>query len=139
MGSSIVESSGKLGEVNCRCNYIERQARTPPGASPGGVQFDQRSWRAIGVLFARHDYPHDEIHENPWHAAWDERQQESQGGLSSLVLVDAVFLQAVAAAPGLGVVQFQSQVIASKEPLKGDPRLLQPGGVIGRLIGGQAG
>ena len=66
-------------------------------------------------------------------------EEEREGGLGSLVLVDAVFLEAVAAAAGLGVVEFQAQVVAAQEPLEGEPRLLQPDRVVGGLVGFEAG
>ena len=60
-------------------------------------------------------------------------EQEREGRFGPLVLVDAVFLQAIAAAAGLGVVKFQAQVITAQEPLKGQTGLLQPDGVFGGL------
>ena len=68
-----------------------------------------------------------------------EREQEGQGRLGPLVQVDAVFLEAVAAAAGLGVVEVQPQVVAAQEPLEGEPGLLEPERVVGGVVGLEAG
>ena len=68
-----------------------------------------------------------------------QRQQEGEGRLGPLVEVDAVLLEAVAAAAGLGVVEVQPQVVAAQEPLEGEPGLLEPGGVVGGVVGLEAG
>src|SRR5205085_1690294 len=54
------------------------------------------------------------------------RQQERQGGLCSLILVDAVLLEAVAAAAGDGIVNLQPEVIVAQVPVEGVPGLLEP-------------
>ena len=68
-----------------------------------------------------------------------ERQQKGERRLGPLVLVDAIFLEAVAAAAGLGVVQLQAQVVAAEEPLEGEPGLVQPVGVVGGPVRLEAG
>ena len=55
-----------------------------------------------------------------------QRQKESQCGFGSLVFVAPVRVQAVAAAAGLGAVEFQSEIIPAQKPVKGALRLLMP-------------
>src|SRR5438128_1346401 len=68
-----------------------------------------------------------------------ECQEEREGRLGSLILVDAVFLKAIAAAAALGVVEIESQVVAAQEPLEREPGLLEPGELLGGMVGLDAG
>ncbi len=68
-----------------------------------------------------------------------EREEEGQGRLGPLVQVDAIFLEAIATTAGLGIVDVETQVVAAEEPFERDPRLVEPGGILGRMISLEAG
>ena len=55
-----------------------------------------------------------------------EGEVEGEDRLGALVFVDAVVVQAVAAAAGGGIVERQAEIVAAEEPLEGALRLARP-------------
>src|SRR5579871_1037531 len=47
-----------------------------------------------------------------------QRKQERQGRLRSLIPVDAIYMQAIAAAASLGGVEFQPKIVPADEPVE---------------------
>ena len=68
-----------------------------------------------------------------------QRKQECQRGFRSLVPVDPIHMQSIAAAAGLGRVEFQSEIVPADEPVEGALRLLVPPDVRCGAIGFQTG
>ena len=68
-----------------------------------------------------------------------QRKQKGQGGFGSLVPVDPVYMQPIAAAAGLRRVEFQAQIVPADEPVKGALRLFVPPEVRRGAIGFQTG
>jgi len=48
-----------------------------------------------------------------------QREQEGQSGFRALVLVDAIHMQGIVAAPGARRVKFEAQVVPAEKPIKG--------------------
>ena len=55
-----------------------------------------------------------------------QRKQEGQGGFRSLVPVDPIYMQPIAAAAGLGRVEFESEIVPADEPVEGALRVFVP-------------
>ena len=68
-----------------------------------------------------------------------QRKQEGQGGFRSLVPVDPIHVQPIAAAAGFGRVEFQSEIVPADEPVEGALRLFVPPEVRCGAIGFQTG
>ena len=68
-----------------------------------------------------------------------QRKQEGQGGFRSLVPVDPIHMQPIAAAACLGRVEFQSEIVPADEPVEGALRLFVPPDVRCGAIGFQTG
>ena len=66
-----------------------------------------------------------------------QRKQEGQGGFRSLVSVDAIHMQPIAAAARFRRVEFESQIVPADEPVKGALRVFVPPEVRGGAIGFQ--
>ena len=66
-------------------------------------------------------------------------KQEGQGRFRSLVPVDPIYMQPIAAAAGLGRVEFESEIVPADEPVKGALRLFIPPDVRCGAIGFQTG
>ena len=64
-------------------------------------------------------------------------QQKCQRRFSSLIPVDPVHVQRVPAAPCIGRVKLQTEIIPAQEPVKRALGVLIPGGVRGGTVGFQ--
>ena len=68
-----------------------------------------------------------------------EGKVEGQGRFGALVFVDAVVVQAVAAAAGAGIVERQAEIVAAQKPLEGALRLARPRSILRGAKGLEAG
>ena len=65
--------------------------------------------------------------------------QESQGGLGSLIMIHALWVQSVAAPARMGIVEGQPEIITPEEPQKCSLGFLEPGSLACGPVHFQAG
>src|SRR6188768_3063078 len=68
-----------------------------------------------------------------------QRDEKGQGGFGTLILAQPIHMQAVATAPGAGIVERKSQIISSEKPLERATRFRDPERVVRGVIGLDAG
>lgn len=68
-----------------------------------------------------------------------ERKVEGEGGLGSLILANAIYMEAIAAAAGGKIIERETEVVTPEEPLEGAPRLVRPPRILRRAEGLMAG
>src|SRR5882672_6208327 len=58
-----------------------------------------------------------------------QRKQKCQRGFRALICVDAVHMQRIAAAAGVGGIQLQAEIVPAKKPIEGALRVFMPNGI----------
>ncbi len=70
---------------------------------------------------------------------FSEGKEEGDGGFGALIFADAIDVETVAAAARGDVVKWPTEIVASEEPIEGAAGFGEPGGIIGGLVGFDAG